>query len=136
MNSGKTRGSSGFVARISILLVLLACVGGAFAYDRLVLIPAGSEAVDRIAAACVDPAASKESIQKIAGRDASSMESLGVYEMESYRFGRILPNLQGWSIDVVYKDGIVVESFKGGITDANKRLYKNQNETNATDRSP
>ena len=124
MNSKKSGGNAGFVARISILLFLLACVGGAFAYDRAVLIPAGSAGVDRIADACLKSDASRESVKQAAGCEPKAVETLGKYELETYHFGRILPNLQGWTIDVLYKDEKVVESFSGGISEANRSLYE------------
>jgi hypothetical protein len=123
MNS-KQKSSTGFIIRISVLLLFLAVVGGAFAYDRLVLLPAGDAAVDKIVNACLDSAANKESVREAAGREPDSVETAGMHEIENYRFGRILPNLESRDVSVLYVDGKVVESFRGGISDADRRLYE------------
>jgi hypothetical protein len=109
-----------FFIRIGVLALLLLVIGGAFAYDRLVLVPTGKETVDRVFDACKSPQADKASVHKAAQCEPTSTETVGSFEVENYSFGRILPNLQGHKVSVVYRDGKVVESFQGGITDADR----------------
>ena len=106
-----------FFIRIGVLAVLLLGIGGAFAYDRLVLVPTGKETVDRVFDACKSTEADRASVHKAAGCEPTSTETVGVYDIENYSFGRILPNLQGHAVSVVYRDGKVAESFRGGMTD-------------------
>ncbi len=122
-NSKNPYGTSFFI-RMGVLLLLLLGVGGAFAYDRLVLVPAGKEAVNRVVNACMDPGADKSAVHAAAGCKPTYIETAGQYEIADYSFGRILPNLEGYKVTVVYLDGKVAESFRGGISDADRAEYK------------
>lgn len=125
MNSKKSPYNTGFIIRISVLLLLLVVVGGSFAYDRLVLLPAGNAAVDRIVKVCLDSSADKAAVHEAAGCEPESLQTAGMHEIEDFRFGRILPNLESRDVSVVYVDGKVVESFRGGISDSDRRAYEN-----------
>ena len=114
-----------FFIRMGVLLLLLLIVGGGLAYDRLVLIPSGKEAVDRVVTACTNPSADRAAVHKAAGCDPTATEKAGLYEIEDWNFGRILPNLEGYKVTVVFhQDGNVVETYRGGITDKDRATYK------------
>lgn len=121
--SSKSKSAYGpsFFIRISVLSVLLLGIGGAFAYDRLVLIPSGKEAVDRVMDACKDFSIDRAAVHKAAGCEPTATETIGDYQIDDWHFGRILPNLTGYKVSVVYnKNGSIVESHRKGISDADR----------------
>ena len=114
-----------FFIRMGVLLFLLVVVGGSFAYDRLVLVPAGEEAVQRVVDACMDANADRAAVHKAAGCEPTATEKNGTHEIEDFNFARILPNLEGYKVSVLYEDGKVTETIKGGITDADRSAFLN-----------
>ena len=113
-----------FFIRMGVLLLLLLIVGGGLAYDRLVLIPGGKDAVDRVIKACSDSSAERAAVHKAAGCEPTATQTSGSYEIEDWNFGRILPNLEGYKVSVIYRDGKVVETYRGGIPDKDRATYK------------
>ena len=109
---------------MGVLLLLLLIVGGGLAYDRLVLIPGGKDAVDRVIKACSDSSAERAAVHKAAGCEPTATQTSGSYEIEDWNFGRILPNLEGYKVSVIYRDGKVVETYRGGIPDKDRATYK------------
>jgi len=125
MSNSKSAYGPSFFIRMGVLLVLLLGVGGAFAYDRMVLVPGGNDAVDRIMTACKDLSADKDAVHKAAGCEPTATETIGNYQVDDWSFGRILPNLEGPKVSVVYLDGKVTEAFRAGIKDAERAALKN-----------
>lgn len=117
--------NASFFIRMGVLLFLLLVIGGAFAYDRLVLVPNGKDAVDRVAAACMDSNADRAAVHAAAGCEPTSTAKSGTSEIEDFNFGRILPNLEGYKVSVLYENGKVVETIKGGIGDADRDAFLN-----------
>lgn len=125
--SSKSKSAYGtsFFIRLGVLLFLLLGVGGAFAYDRMVLVPAGEKAVDSIVNACTAGTPDRSAVHAAAGCEPTSTEPVGGYQIDDWSFGRILPNLPGHKVSVVYKDEKVSEVFRGGISDAERTALKN-----------
>jgi len=126
-NMNAKSGSSNNVAffiRIGVLLAVLLAVGGAFAYDRMVLVPRGKEAVDRVVAACEPLTVERTTVHKAAGCEPTASENVGAYQVDDWSFGRILPNLAGHKVSVVYLNGKVSEVYDGGISDSDRELLK------------
>ncbi|QEG20556.1 hypothetical protein [Mariniblastus fucicola] len=121
--SDSSYGASFFI-RIAILLVLLVGIGGAFAYDRMVLLPAGKEAVDRVVEASGQAGANRTAVHEAAGCEPTSSETAGDYLIEDWSFSRILPNLEGYKVTVVYLDDQVAETFRGGIRDSEREEFR------------
>ena len=119
------------MVRLGVLLLLLVLIGGAFVYDRFVLVPAGEETVKRVADVCLQKNATRDQVQAAAGIAPTSTETLGIYEVENYSFGRILPNLPGYTISVIYQDGNVTESITPGISDEERKALSAISDANA-----
>ena len=114
-----------FFIRIGVLLFLLVVVGGAFAYDRFVLVPAGEQGVDRIINACPTTGnVERAAVLKAAGCEPTSTETAGRYQIDDWTFGRILPNLAGHKVTVLYLNGQVTETIRGGISDEDREALK------------
>ena len=124
-SKSKSAYGTSFFIRMGVLLFLLLVIGGAFAYDRMVLVPGGKDAVDRVVEACLSPGANRPAIIEAAGREADTSETAGEYQIEDWSFGRILPNLQGHKVTVIFKEDEVVESIRGGISDTERAEIKN-----------
>jgi len=122
-NSNKSSGTS-FLIRVAVLLLFLLVAVGAYAYDRYVLMPSGKTTVDRVMDACMVQGADKSAVHAAAKCEPTSSETAGVYELEDYSFGRILPNLPGYRVTVVYLDDKVAETYRGGITDSERAGLK------------
>lgn len=113
-----------FLIRVGVLLAVLLLVGAGVAYDRFILVPSGEDAVERVMQACADANAQQSAVRKAAGCDPTSTEKAGMYEIDDWKFGRILPNLEGYKVSVVYLDGIVAETYRGGISDADRATFR------------
>ena len=115
-----------FFIRTGVLLFLLLVMGGALAYDRLVLVPGGEDAVDRVVNASTPDDAKRSAIIEAAGCEPSSSETIGEFRIDDWTFGRILPNLQGHKVTVIfYNDSErVVESIRGGMDEAERAALK------------
>ena len=123
--SKKPAYGTSFFIRMGVLLFLMLVMGSAFAYDRFVLVPGGEDAVDRVVKACMDPEAKRPAIIEAAGCEPTSSETAGDYQIDDWSFGRILPNLQGHKVTVIFRNDKVAESFRGGISDAERAKLKN-----------
>jgi len=123
-SNSKSAFGPAFFIRIGVLGVLLLGVGGAFAYDRLVLVPAGEQAVERVVEACKDLSAERAAVIKAAGSEPTSTETFGIYQIDDWNFGRILPTLDGYKVSVVYNNGLVTEYYRAGISDAEREALK------------
>jgi hypothetical protein len=107
-----------FFIRFGVLLAFLLIVGGALAYDRLVLVPNGEDAVKKVLEASKDPRADRSTIEAAAGREPNECETIGSYSVEHWEFGRILPNLEGHKVSAAFKiDGKLAEIYSGGLKD-------------------
>ena len=113
--SDSPKNNKAFKIRMSILLLVMLAVGGAFAYDRLVLVAAGKAAVDRIVAAC-DSNEDRTAVHKAAGCEPTTTEKIGPYQLDNWVFGRIASHLPGHKVSVVFRDEQVGEVYSGGIT--------------------
>lgn len=125
MSNSKSAYGPSFFIRMGVLLVLLLVVGGAFAYDRLVLMPSGNDAVNRIMTACKDLTADRAAVHKAAGCEPTATETIGIYQVDDWHFSRILPNLTGPKVSVIYNNGKVSEAIRTGLTDAERAALKN-----------
>lgn len=113
-----------FFIRMGVLVLLLLIVGGGLAYDRLVLVPGGKDAVDRVIKACSDSTADRAAVYKAAGCDPTATQTSGRYEIEDWNFGRILPNLEGYRVTVIFDGDQVVETYRGGMPDEDRETFK------------
>ena len=109
--------------RLVVLLAILAIVASAFAYDRFVLLAAGKTATENIVKACSDLSADQATVHKAAGSEPQSTEKIGEHVVEHWSYDRLFPNLRGYKISVVYLNGTVVESYPGGIMDAEREYF-------------
>lgn len=129
-----------FFVRIGLLLTLLLLVGGAMAYDRLILVPSGEDNVRKILSASSNADADRSAIHAAAGREPNETESIGPYSVEHWEFGRILPNLEGHKISIAFEsDGGVAEAYSGGLNDDQRSILsrvKPQIEETASDANP
>lgn len=124
MSNSKSAYGPSFFIRMGVLLVLLLGVGGAFAYDRMVLLPSGNDAVDRVMTACKDLSADRAAVHKAAGCEPNATETIGDYQIDDWSFGRILPNMEGPKVSVLYLNGKVTESYRKGIKDAERAALR------------
>lgn len=114
----KSAFDAAFFIRMGVLLALLLVVGGGLAYDRLVLVPGGEEAVKKVLSAGKEIRADRSTIHAAAGRGPNESEDVGPFAVEHWEFGRILPNLEGHRVSVAFKnDGKVTEVYAGGLKD-------------------
>lgn len=126
-DESKSSYGTAFFIRMGVLLVLLLVAGGAMAYDYLVLQPASQETIERVVKACTDLKAEQAAVREAAGSDPTSTEVVGKsqkFEIDEWKFGRVLPFLEGSKISVVYLNGKVTEYYQGGIPDAERERYE------------
>ena len=107
----KSKYNTFFFVRLGLLLLILVGFAAGIFIDRQVLIPAGMEAVDKIAAAD-----SKSQVHELAGKSPTKTQTAGSLEIETYEFGRILPMLKGPEVSVIYRGDSITEVIKGPLT--------------------
>jgi len=99
-----------FYIRMGVLLLLLAIFAGGSLYDRMVLVPGGMEAVEKIG-----NAKDKSEVKEFAGQSPTETETYGKFEVETYKFSRILPTLEGPMVSVIYSGEMVSEVINGPL---------------------
>jgi len=117
--SSKDKYNTFFFVRLGILLLILVLFAGGIFYDRQVLIPAGMEAIDKIAN--VD---FKDEVQKAAGKSPKKTQTVGSFDVETFEFGRILPFLKGPEVSVIYRGERVIEVITAPLTEADLARLK------------
>ncbi len=126
-DSGSAYGK-GFAMRMVVLILLLGLVTFGLYYDRMVLPQQANQTIDEVLK-LVDKETDdgkglpKDVVQETFGFEPTETREEGLYEIETYRFGRALPFLQGGQfVEVAYIDGALYqvnpnEKFVAGNTE-------------------
>jgi len=126
--SKKSSYGPAFFIRLSVLLLVAIIVGGGMLYDRAVLVPRADAKIKEIVKKKSQGSEdSREIIADIAGMKPSSSEQIGVSTVHEFRFGRVVPFLAPRICTVVFsKDGRIVESYTGPISDVDRQALERQ----------
>ena len=109
--------NTAFFVRLGVLGGLLVLIAALFVIDRAVLVPNAQKSIAEMKAVEVEDAtAYKSKMRELAGSEPVNIEKIGDYEVEVYRFGRVLPFLKSYHATAVYSDIRSVEFIEGKMT--------------------
>ncbi len=117
-----------FFIRLGVLLLVGLILGGGMLLDRAVVIPrADAKIAEIVKAKTVGNEDSRERVAEIAGMKPASTEQIGLSTVHEFRFGRVLPFLAPRVCTVVFtKDGRIIESYTGPISDTDRGALERQ----------
>ena len=126
MGETKNDGGGGSKIRLAILVIILVLVAVGFYYDRFVLQP---QATDNIKTAMElmnqesddGHGVPKSKVKETIGFEPQESFPKDNFEVEVYRYGRVLPVMQGQYLTVVYENGSLTEMIPNGEFDPNNR---------------